>query len=280
MIGTIVKGVAGQYTVNVDNVSYICNARGLFRKNKVSPIVGDKVTITTAENNTGTILEILPRKNALNRPKIANIDCVIITLAAAQPTLHFALLDRYLMQAEYEQISAVICINKIDLDKKIPQLVQEIYTTAGYEIFAVSAEKQLNLATLSDFVSNKTTALAGPSGVGKTSLINALTENTLQTGVISQKIGRGKHTTRHTEFIPLNQGGYIIDTPGFSSLEPPNLPQLQRATLFREFNNWIGNCKFNDCLHVSEKDCAIKNQVGKTIDARRYASYLELVEKG
>ncbi|MCL2016039.1 MAG: ribosome small subunit-dependent GTPase A [Defluviitaleaceae bacterium] len=285
--GTIIKGVAGQYTIATASGTYICNARGLFRKNKIKPIIGDKVAIITAENNnseknnensTGTIAEILPRTNALNRPKVANVDCIIITLAAAKPPLHFTMLDRYLMQAEYEQINAAICINKIDLNSEIPQLVQEIYATAGYPIFAVSAENQLNLAAVAQFVTAKITVLAGPSGVGKTSLINTLTNKTLQTGTLSEKIDRGKHTTRHTEFFPLPQGGYIIDTPGFSSLDPPNLPKLERATLFREFNGLLGQCRFSDCLHVSEQDCAIKNQVGKTINPRRYESYLELVK--
>lgn len=271
--GVIIKGVGGQYTVDTKQGQYICNARGLFRKKNITPIVGDWVQI----NNT-TLMAILPRKNELRRPRVANVDQVVVVMAAALPQLHFAMLDRYLMQAEHENIDAAICINKIDLDDNVPAKVKEIYEPAGYPFFAVSVSNNEGFAGLLEFLQNTTTVLAGPSGVGKSSIINSLTKKELETGTVSKKIGRGRHTTRHAEFIPINDGGYIIDTPGFSSLDPPDVPQNDKAALFKEFRPWLGQCKFRDCLHWSEQDCAIKEQIGKSIDPMRYERYLEILQ--
>ncbi|MCL2420410.1 MAG: ribosome small subunit-dependent GTPase A [Defluviitaleaceae bacterium] len=279
--GTIIKGVGGQYTVDTSQGQYICNARGLFRKQKISPIVGDKVQINTSEDMTGMLMSIMPRINELRRPKVANVDQVVVVLAAAQPALSFHMLDHYLIQAAYEGIEAFVCINKTDLDADIAAEVQKIYTGAGYPVFIVSAIEDLGLDALGAFLQGKTTVLAGPSGVGKSSIINSLTEENLETGAVSEKIGRGKHTTRHTAFVPIGTGenaaGYVIDTPGFSSLAPPDVPKLERAALFSELRPWLGQCKFRDCLHQSEKDCAVKAQVGLSIDPRRYERYIEWI---
>jgi len=275
--GTIIKGVGGQYTVDTPQGQYICNARGLFRKQKVTPIIGDKVQINVAEDKTGTLMSILPRGNALRRPRVANVDQVVVVLAAAQPVFSFTMLDRYLIQAEYEGIEAAVCVNKIDLDADVSIAVKNIYISAGYPVFAVSVSASQGLEALGEFLKGKTTVLAGPSGVGKSSIINSLTERTLTTGAVSERLGRGKHTTRHTEFIPIKATGYVIDTPGFSSLEPPDVPKAERAALFKEFIPWLGQCKFRDCLHWSEKDCVVKEQVGISIDPKRYARYLEWI---
>lgn len=281
LTGTIIKGVGGQYTVDTAHGQHICNARGLFRKKKITPIVGDKVEI---ENST--LMTILPRTNELKRPKVSNVDQVLIVLSASAPDLHFTMLDRYLMQAEYENISAAICINKTDLDKDIPNQVKEIYEPIPYQVFLVSINDNTGLEALDGYLLKKTTVLAGPSGVGKSSLINRLAKSNLQTGAVSNKIGRGKHTTRHTEFIPLTKpltgcstqpAGYVIDTPGFSSLDAPNIPKIERAALFKEFTPYLGMCKFRDCLHISEAGCVVKEHVGDTITTMRYNRYLEWI---
>ena len=276
--GRILKGVAGQYTVDTPNGQYICSARGLFRKNKISPIVGDWVEISIENDESGQLKAILPRNNELRRPKLSNVDQVLIVLAASQPTFSFTMLDRYLMQAEYEHIKAAICINKIELEESIVAEVSDIYSSVGYPVFSVSVNENIGIDQVRGFLLDKTTALAGPSGVGKSSLINLLTGiKSMETGKVSEKIGRGKHTTRHAEFIPIPDGGYVIDTPGFSSLEPPAVPIAERAELFREFLPYLGQCKFNDCLHNKENDCAIKEQVGLTIHPKRYERYIEWI---
>jgi len=287
--GTIIKGVGGQYTVDTLQGQFTCNARGLFRKQKITPIVGDRVQINFAEDRgrpipgsepagSGTLMAIMPRKNELRRPKVANVDQVVIVLAVAQPQLSFTLLDRYLIQAEYEGIEAAICINKTDLDDVLPAEIKEIYEAIGYPVFTVSASSGAGLQDIKAFLQDKTTVLAGPSGVGKSSIINGLIEERkLATGAVSQRIGRGKHTTRHAEFVPISASGYVIDTPGFSSLDPPDVPTLEKAALFKEFRPWLGQCKFRDCLHKSEKGCPVREQVGLTINQRRYDRYIEWI---
>ena len=287
--GTIIKGVGGQYTVDTLKGKYVCNARGLFRKQKITPIVGDRVQINFVEDKgrsvsgselvgSGTLMAIMPRRNELRRPRVANVDQVIVVLAVSQPPLSFTLLDRYLIQAEYEGIEASICINKIDLDCVLPAEVEDIYVPIGYPVFTVSANSGAGLQDVKEFLQRKTTVLAGPSGVGKSSIINSLIEEKkLATGVVSERIGRGKHTTRHAEFVPISASGYVIDTPGFSSLDPPDVSLLKRGSLFKEFGPWLGQCKFRDCLHKSEQGCVVREQIGLTIDPRRYARYLEWI---
>ncbi|MCL1998733.1 MAG: ribosome small subunit-dependent GTPase A [Turicibacter sp.] len=278
MKGIIIKGVGGQYTVDTGDGFYICNARGLFRKHKTSPIVGDRVEIATETENVGTLMKLLPRSNELQRPKVANVDLVLIVMAATKPSLHFALLDRYLIQAEYEEIDIAICINKADLNSAVPATVSEIYSPI-YPIFTTAASQNLGITSLIEHMQNKTTVLAGPSGVGKSSIINLLTDRQLEVGKISDKIGRGKHTTRHTEIIPLDgqSSSYVIDTPGFSSLDLPATTKTEFAVFFREFRPYLGQCRFSDCIHDSETDCAVKMQLGKTISEKRYERYLELL---
>jgi len=271
-VGLITKGIGGEYTVVCDDGVFICTARGVFRNRQITPFVGDHVVIDTHKKS---IDNIKPRKNVLRRPPVANIDQVIVTMAAAQPAFHAGLLDRFLVLAAYEGVDAVICINKFDLHKG-PD-VYDVYAQAGYSIIKVSAATERGLDKLVSIMNGKLNVFAGPSGVGKSSIINALVPDAaMETGDISARLGRGKHTTRHAEILTLGTG-YVVDTPGFSSLEVEGIPAEALSGCFPEFETYIGQCKFSDCLHDKEMDCAVKKQVGKTIHPSRYESYVSFV---
>jgi len=273
--GLITKGVGGEYTVVCEDEVYICTALGVFRNRNITPFVGDHVTIDTSKK---AITSIKPRKNVLRRPPVANIDQVIVTMAAAEPAFHAGLLDRFLVLAAYENVPAVICINKCDLLKNSDFC--KPYIQAGYPVIKVSATKNLGLDELMSIMEGKLNVFAGPSGVGKSSLINGLVPGaTMEIGDISARLRRGKHTTRHAEILKLG-AGFCVDTPGFSSLETDDIPIETLATLFIEFEPYLGLCKFSNCLHETERDCAIKEQVGKTIHPLRYESYLGFIHKG
>jgi ribosome biogenesis GTPase len=271
--GTILKGVGGAYTVALDNGGVVvCTARGLFRKKEITPLVGDRVEVN------GTMLQsIFPRKNELVRPKAANMDQVIITMAAARPVFDRGLLDRFLLLAEHAGIPPVICINKWDLDEN--KIDYTPYVQAGYDVVATSCKNGLGIDSLKDVMRDRISVFAGPSGVGKSSLINKLTGSDIrETGKLSEKINRGKHTTRHTELLALNPSGYVVDTPGFSSLDVSSIPREKFAMLYKEFQPYINGCRFSDCKHDTEHDCLLKAQVGKTIHPLRYESYLKMVK--
>ena len=273
--GLITKGVGGEYTVVCGSETYICTARGVFRNRQITPFVGDHVIIDV---NKRAIDSIKPRKNALRRPPVANIDQAIITMAAAEPAFSGGLLDRFLVLAAHEDIDAVICINKHDLHTG-PETAYLPYIEAGYPVVTVSTKTGRGLDRLRSLMENKLNVFAGPSGVGKSSLINILIPGAnMETGDISAKLQRGKHTTRHAEILAMD-GGYCVDTPGFSSLETETIPAEAFAGLFLEFAPHLGQCKFSDCIHDKENDCAVKDQVGKTIHTARYNSYLSFIRK-
>lgn len=282
MQGKIIKGIAGFYYVNVvESGVYECKAKGVFRKEKIKPLVGDnvRIEILDEENKTGNIVEIFPRKNELIRPAVANIDQALVVFAVTKPTPHFNLLDRFLVMMERKEIPVVLCFNKKDIatSPEIAEL-EAIYEKCGYPIVFTSALEQENIEEIRRLLLKKTTAIAGPSGVGKSSLINLLQNQVqMETGTISRKIERGKHTTRHSELIAVDEYSYIMDTPGFSSLYVNDFEKEELKYYFREFASYEGQCRFQGCDHVHEPGCAVKEALeeGK-IHPIRYKNYLEM----
>ena len=282
MQGKIIQGIAGFYYVNVvESGVYECKAKGVFRKEKIKPLVGDnvRIEILDEENKTGNIVEIFPRKNELIRPAVANIDQALVVFAVTKPTPHFNLLDRFLVMMERKEIPVVLCFNKKDIatSPEIAEL-EAIYEKCGYPIVFTSALEQENIEEIRRLLLKKTTAIAGPSGVGKSSLINLLQNQVqMETGTISRKIERGKHTTRHSELIAVDADSYIMDTPGFSSLYVNDFEKEELKYYFREFASYEGQCRFQGCDHVHEPGCAVKEALeeGK-IHPVRYKNYLEM----
>lgn len=282
MQGKIIKGIAGFYYVNVvESGVYECKAKGVFRKEKIKPLVGDnvRIEILDEENKTGNIVEIFPRKNELIRPAVANIDQALVVFAVTKPTPHFNLLDRFLVMMERKEIPVVLCFNKKDIatSPEIAEL-EAIYEKCGYPIVFTSALEQENIEEIRRLLLKKTTAIAGPSGVGKSSLINLLQNQVqMETGTISRKIERGKHTTRHSELIAVDADSYIMDTPGFSSLYVNDFEKEELKYYFREFASYEGQCRFQGCDHVHEPGCAVKEALEEgNIHPVRYKNYLEM----
>ncbi len=282
MQGKIIKGIAGFYYVHVvESGLYECKAKGVFRKEKIKPLVGDMVEMDVLDETEkkGNIVDILPRKNELIRPAVANIDQALVVFAVTKPKPHFNLLDRFLIMMESKGIPVILCFNKKDIatEPEIQQL-KDIYETCGYQIVFTSALEEENVGQLKELLDGKTTAIAGPSGVGKSSLINIIQPDAkMETGSISEKIERGKHTTRHSELIWIEDDTYIMDTPGFSSLYTNDFEKEELKFYFTEFAPYEGECRFLGCDHVHEPGCAVKEalQEGK-IHPVRYENYLEM----
>lgn len=285
MQGKIIKGIAGFYYVHVAGSGlYECKAKGIFRKEKMKPLVGDVVEIDVLDETEkkGNIVHLLPRQNELIRPAVSNIDQALVVFAVTKPKPHFNLLDRFLIMMETKNIPVILCFNKKDLaeDEEIRAL-REIYETCGYEIVFTSARNEENVDVVRSLLRGKTTAIAGPSGVGKSSLINALQPQAkMETGSISEKIERGRHTTRHSELIWMEDDTYIMDTPGFSSLYTNEFEKEELKYYFREFAPYEGKCKFHGCDHVHEPECAVKAALNAgRIHPIRYQNYLEMYQE-
>ena len=282
MQGKIVKGISGFYYVHVvESGIYECKAKGIFSQQKMKPLVGEDVEIDIISDakKTGNVAAILPRKNALIRPAVANVDQALLIFAAASPNPNFNLLDRFLVMMGRQDVPVILCFNKCDLiTEEQKQEIEAIYEVSGCKILFVSAKKELGLKELQEILEGKTTTVAGPSGVGKSSLINLLApEACMETGEISKKIERGRHTTRHAELIQLKGDGYIMDTPGFSSLYLPEMEKEELQDCYPEFAAFEPYCRFQGCSHISEPDCGVKEALSeRKIHPVRYENYCQL----
>ena len=282
MIGKIMKGIAGFYYVGVvESGVYECKAKGIFRKDKIKPLVGDDVEIEVLneEEKLGNIVKILPRRSELIRPAVANIDQALVIFAAREPKPNLSLLDRFLVIMEKQDVPVIICFNKQDLcDEEEVGRLKEIYEACGYPVVLASAKQGEGIEEIKSRLRGKTTTVAGPSGVGKSSLTNLLqNEVQMETGEISKKLGRGRHTTRHSQIIQIEEDTWLYDTPGFTSFYVEEIEKEELRFYFREFSKYEETCRFQGCTHTHEPGCMVKNALeeGK-ISKERYENYLEL----
>lgn len=285
MKGKIVKGIAGFYYVHVvDYGLYECKAKGIFRKRKIKPLIGDNVQIDVIDEKekTGNIVEILPRENELIRPAVSNIDQAMVIFAAAEPNPNFNLLDRFLLLMGKQDVPVIICFNKRDIvEKEELELLYHTYEKCGYEILFTSTYTEEGIEQVRDKLKGKTTVLAGPSGVGKSSMMNLLQPKAnMETGEVSEKIKRGRHTTRHSEIIHIEGNTYVMDTPGFSSIWIDQFEKEELKDYFTEFLEFESECKFKGCVHINEPICGVKRALeeGK-ISRIRYENYVNLYEE-
>ena len=279
--GVIVKALSGFYYVETGDGLLACKARGRFRLDGTSPLVGDRVRCSVDAQGCGRIDQVEERKNWFIRPTVANIDALVFVAANSNPVTDPFLIDRVSVIAEEAGCELIICLNKTDLDAG--DVLYRIFTKAGFPVIRTSAETGEGIEALRDALRGKISAFTGNSGVGKSSLLNCLLPGlNIPTAEVSEKLGRGKHTTRHTELFRLEEGSYVADTPGFASFEIEMMQHIPKENLpfdFRDFAPYIGKCRFQDCSHRKEPDCAVTQAVRNgEISESRYASYLRLYE--
>ena len=285
MQGKIIKGIAGFYYIYAEDGNiYECKAKGIFRKDNFKPLVGDNVEITVLneEEKEGSVTSILPRRNSLIRPAVANVDQAFLIFAMETPKPNFLLLDRFLIMMEQQEIPVVICFNKKDVgEKKEMEKLYEIYTGCGYRVVLSSTYEGEGMDEIREILKGKTTVVAGPSGVGKSSITNCMQgEVQMETGEISKKLKRGKHTTRHSQVIPVEKNTFLVDTPGFSSLYLTDMKEEELRDYFPEFVMYEPQCRFQGCMHIHEPGCAVKKALSEgKISQQRYDNYLALYEE-
>lgn len=283
--GIITKGIGGFYYIDTEQGIYECRARGIFRKNKVTPLVGDnvKMSIVDEDNKKGVLEEIKERETELVRPPISNVNKALIVFAIKNPNPNLSLLDRFIVLAEREGLEIVIVLTKCDLatEEELENL-KRIYELSGYKVIPVSNEKKLNIDKVKEELKGNIVVFAGPSGVGKSTLLNNIDNKfQLQTGEVSDKIKRGKHTTRHAELLKLECGGMVADTPGFSSLTLDDIEETELKEYFIEFDDFADECRFGGrCMHENEPSCGVKDAVNDNkIAKERYTSYIQLLNE-
>lgn len=285
MRGKIIKGIAGFYYVHAAGKGiYECKAKGIFRKEKLKPLVGDNVEfeITHEKDAEGNIIKILPRKSELIRPAVANIDQALLIFSMAKPAPNYNLLDRFLIMMRQQGLGCIICFNKKDISNKAEmECAEKIYENSGSCVIFVSALQKEGIDRLAELLRGKTTAVAGPSGVGKSSIVNCLQEDKeMETGAISEKIERGKHTTRHSELITVSDNTYIMDTPGFSSLSLFDIDKDGLRNYYPEFGQYEDKCRFMTCAHIHEPACGIREALAEgRISKIRYDNYAAFYEE-
>lgn len=288
MQGKIIKGIAGFYYIHIqqefNDAVYECKAKGIFRNHKIKPLVGDNVEIAILdeEKKAGNIEKIIPRKNILIRPAVSNVDQALVIFAAAKPEPNLNLLDRFLIMMEKQEVETVVCFNKTDAaSAEMQNHLQKTYEHCGYKVIFTSVVLEEGMDSVKDILKGKTTVLAGPSGVGKSSILNLINPDAhMETGSISKKIERGRHTTRHSELFCLGKNTYIMDTPGFSSLYMTQMEKEELKDYFIEFQPYEQDCRFHGCVHVNEPDCGVKKALKEDkISRERYENYLLLYEE-
>ena len=279
--GLVLKNYNGYYYVQVANAVYTCKVKGKMKQNRFSLATGDRVLLEPGEQGEGMIKQVLPRKNYLPRPTMANLDLFVATFACATPDFSFLLADKLLALAELAQIPALLVLNKEDqAPTGLIEKVRAVYEPIGYEVYTLSAKEGTGVETLRERLKGRVCAFGGPSGVGKSSTINAIDSSVdLRTGAASEKIGRGKHTTRFAQLLPFDEG-YIADTPGFGNLLLEGMEPEQALAAFREFAQYEDGCHFCPCSHTHEPVCGVKEAVASgAIAASRYESYLAMLEE-
>jgi ribosome biogenesis GTPase len=277
--GTIVKGIAGFYYVDTGERVYECKARGVFKNEKLKPAVGDEADIDVADDDTGVIIKIHDRRNIFMRPPVSNVEQFVVVSALADPKPNLPVIDKFLTTAELNNVEIVLCFTKSDLvsEKEIKRM-REIYSKV-YPVVFLDMTKEESVNDLVPYLFGKKSALAGPSGVGKSTILNALRRNQntgseVETGEISEKTKRGRHTTRHVELFKIDCDGLVFDTPGFTSFDAPAVSDDELQELFPEIARYMGKCRFNGCRHINEPDCAVREAVEENeIHIQRYNSY-------
>lgn len=281
MKGQIIKALSGFYYVASEDEIFQTRARGNFRNRKITPLVGDEVIFESSNQTDGYLLEILPRKNELVRPPVANVDQGVVVTSLVEPNFSYNLLDRFLVTLEYEGIEPIIFLTKADLVKDLAAMkaIEETYQAIGYHVITSKAEGE-DLLELQRYFPERITVFMGQSGAGKSTLLNRIVpELALETGVISESLGRGKHTTRHVELLPICDG-LVADTPGFSSIDFLEIEAVELPKLFPDFLAIASNCRFRECMHLNEPDCAVKQGVAANeITETRYKNYVQFLEE-